>query len=566
MNSQANTFQEMRELIDLSLEGSITPDQFARLESLILAGPDNKRYYCEYLNMSVGLERFYSRSSVPAMWEQGAVYTDSLLDELAREELTAPSIERVEVQQEQAIRERAEIIRLPFRQRVNKSVLAIAVTGIAALLMMVFYVQHVPSRTAIAVVTHVLNPVWHNVEDKIQTDEWLHNTDDARFLQSGIIQIEFFSGVKATIEGPAEFSVPTDDQIKLRFGKLHAFVSPAATGFTIRTPSAKVIDLGTEFGVKTELDGSTEVHVFRGKTMLMAGGEQPESRVETLSSGDAKAVNSAGTTVRDIVIEEGAFARILDSKSRFIWRCQSLSLTDIVGGGNGFGTGRMDYGIYLDSGELSTEPLVINGHGGHNNEAGNFFQRVSQIPAIDGVFVPDGGAGRVTVSSQGHVFSDCPDTSASWSTPVVNGARYEYFEKRGHLLFDEKPYGTPGNPCLFFHANAGITYDLEAIRGMLPEGVAPVRFMGLAAAPMNLYDYTEGHFDVWILVDGQVRFSQTMMSVSQSFPVDIPLTEKDRFLSIVVTDGVADEYDGIIPKNHCDWCLLGRPELVLEMK
>jgi len=63
-------------------------------------------------------------------------------------------------------------------------------------------------------------------------------------------------------------------------------------------------------------------------------------------------------------------------------------------------------------------------------------------------------------------------------------------------------------------------------------------------------------------VDGQVRFSKTGITAPRNFPIDVALTEQDRFLSLVVTEGKAGrENQG----NAYDWCFFCRPELILDM-
>lgn len=558
MNVDETKLQQLRQLIDWSLEGTISAEQIRRLEQFINESSDYLGYYCEYLSMSVGIEQFYSRSSIPTLMLEHC--SDVFWSELAEEERNAPAIQ---MKKEVEICVQTGDVELPRKGRIRKTALSFALISMAALLMLIAYVQNVPCKTSTAVVSNVLNPVWHHAKDRIVPGEWLYNTDSQRFLTSGTIQLEFLSGVKAIIEGPAEFAVVTDDQVKLSLGKIYATVPPEAAGFAVRTPSAKIIDLGTEFGVETGTHGNTEVHVFRGSTMLMAGGDRQESYIETITSGFARAVSPGGVKVQDISIREDKFVRAVDMKKSIAWRSHRLNLADFAGGGNGLGTGQIDYGIMVDSGSVSSGPLLVTGHG-QNTVESNIFRTVPQISAIDGIFVPDGGSGPVVISSRGDTFSACPDTNGSWSPPIINGARCDFSPEGRRLEFDGETFGTPENPALFLHANIGITYDLSSIRNDLPEGISPYRFVALAAAPMNMYEYKESHFDIWVLVDGQVRFSKTMMAPHQSFPVNIALTEQDRFLSIVVTDGIEDQ-SGAIPKNHCDWCLLGRPELVLQM-
>jgi hypothetical protein len=50
----------------------------------------------------------------------------------------------------------------------------------------------------------------------------------------------------------------------LQAGKLVASVPTKAIGFTVETPEAEFVDLGTEFGVKVDEHGTAEATVFRG--------------------------------------------------------------------------------------------------------------------------------------------------------------------------------------------------------------------------------------------------------------------------------------------------------------
>jgi len=88
--------------------------------------------------------------------------------------------------------------------------------------------------------------------------------DRAITLESGLAKIDFDSSASAIIEGPATFRARSNNSIDLNAGRLTAIVPAAAHGFTVRTPSATVVDLGTEFGVAVADDQSTHLEVFRG--------------------------------------------------------------------------------------------------------------------------------------------------------------------------------------------------------------------------------------------------------------------------------------------------------------
>ncbi|MEM9017102.1 MAG: LamG-like jellyroll fold domain-containing protein, partial [Verrucomicrobiota bacterium] len=87
-------------------------------------------------------------------------------------------------------------------------------------------------------------------------------------LESGIVQLEFFSGASVVLEGPARLRLDSAWKIECFEGKLKTFVPEPAQGFTIVTPDYKAVDLGTEFALSVASDGSSEVHVVDGEVRL----------------------------------------------------------------------------------------------------------------------------------------------------------------------------------------------------------------------------------------------------------------------------------------------------------
>jgi hypothetical protein len=87
-------------------------------------------------------------------------------------------------------------------------------------------------------------------------------------LGSGLVELRLRQGATVVVEGPAQWKIDGENQVTLTQGKLVAKVSTAATGFTVETPSAKVVDLGTEFAVEVAQSGATDVHVIRGTVDL----------------------------------------------------------------------------------------------------------------------------------------------------------------------------------------------------------------------------------------------------------------------------------------------------------
>ena len=82
-------------------------------------------------------------------------------------------------------------------------------------------------------------------------------------LEAGLAQIEYTNGATVLLEGPVVYEI-TSAGGRLQRGKLAAKVDKPAYGFAVTTPSAVIVDLGTEFGVSVAESGDTQTSVFRG--------------------------------------------------------------------------------------------------------------------------------------------------------------------------------------------------------------------------------------------------------------------------------------------------------------
>ena len=87
-------------------------------------------------------------------------------------------------------------------------------------------------------------------------------------LAEGLARIRFARGAELTLEGPAELELVGEQVCRLHRGSLVAHVPEAARGFSVLTPSATLIDHGTDFGVSMDVDGHARVHVMQGEVEL----------------------------------------------------------------------------------------------------------------------------------------------------------------------------------------------------------------------------------------------------------------------------------------------------------
>ncbi len=139
-------------------------------------------------------------------------------------------------------------------------------------------------------------------------------------LESGAVQLTLVSGVRVALEGPASFEVTDAMNTKLEAGKLLARVPSESVGFKVKTPSAVVVDRGTEFGVLVAEDGSrTEVQVNEGAVDAALAVSHQQDQPRRLVAGKALRVerdaNSSGDD-RFVVTErppnQATFAALAD--------------------------------------------------------------------------------------------------------------------------------------------------------------------------------------------------------------------------------------------------------------
>lgn len=441
---------------------------------------------------------------------------------------------------------------------VNRFAWGTAFASMAAFILLLVYVCVNPRSVSepAAVVSDVL---------KFQTLQWdpVFHSGSRLFTRSGVlrvgpgvVKIGFDNGVKVVIEGPGEFEVLSYDEIVLHSGRLYASVPRRSVGFIVSTSNTKIIDLGTEFGVFSKPSGDTELHVTKGKVSLVSGLNASSRRSLVISEFQARRIREDSEVIESIAFDGDAFVQDINSKTQLIWRGQSLDLADIAGGGNGLGTGRRNVCIDLTG-------TLRDGVSRERLRRTRSYVPVRESAFIDGVFIPDGSDGPIPVSSAGH-FYEAPATLGESYYGVFNGSILPL--KTGDIYVNHTirsrgvAYGTPEHPALMLHTNLGVTFDLDAIRKILPPGKKIRRFTaqcGIGEAPSSS-QREDDYSDFYVLVDGVERFRAVDMNyLSVMKQVDVALTDRDRFLTLMTTEGK----DGTL---HLGWSFFAEPQLIID--
>lgn len=557
-----NLRQEIRNCVCVLLDGTIEEAQFARLHQLLENNPAAQDYYLDFLEVSVSLRKLDWTLEMESC--DNGILDQELWSQLAYTEKNAPTVELCRPQPEAVPSANPKLVVTQSQRHISKLSLVSVFTSAAAMLLLLCYAYFTPQASSepVAVMTDGIGAVWGNAGACPKTGDPFLKNSTVHTLLSGVVKIESLLGPEIIIEGPSLFEFPDMNKVILHSGRIYVDVPKNAIGYSVLAPSFTVIDLGTSFGVSVDADGSGDVLMFSGQASLVAGRQGQTKSSHMLTEGSAKRVFAIGHQVEDIPFVSTTFVRQMDSGQNLLWRGQPLNLADIVGGGNGFGTGQIGSGIDPLTGELKPYklPEVTTSIGGG-------FTAVDWNAFIDGIFVPDGGSGPVQVSTKGQVFEDCPDTDGVFWTLALNGGRIADFVDSPivSLVLGGNEYGTRQRPAIFLHSNLGITFDLDAVRNSMPDfRIAEFRSLcGISSTGPQRFPYA----DFWVLVDGQLRFSREGVGASDTHPVSIPITSSDRFLTLVATDGgtdVALKENNISYPIDSDWCLFAEPYLILD--
>ena len=277
-------------LLSALLEGELTDADRAALDDILRHEPEARQFYARYMFVHAAL-------SWKLRGEKVLPVDSPTVAEIAGPTISTPAVEHGE----KTVAPRTAgttprgwkgMVRDFSEQPLALAVVVLALVSGAVLIWQFSSTgpqpvaqQPVPPdatpEIVIARVTRSVDAVW-------EMDAWAADGDKLAAgqrlaLKSGLAEIAFESGASLILEGPAElilggenskaFGKPRNDNAcQLKQGKLVAQAPPSAHGFTVVTPSMRVVDLGTEFGVAVSLakteSSQTEVQVFQGKVAI----------------------------------------------------------------------------------------------------------------------------------------------------------------------------------------------------------------------------------------------------------------------------------------------------------
>ncbi len=562
----------INELALKSLENNVTPEEFAELNNYVAESKESAGHYINFI-------RTYNNiSDTGDIIESAQSFLNEAMNEMLWQNLVESEnnaqalIEEPEEQVDNTIRiER----KAPDRSSTIKVLVRIAAVLIIGFVIIWF--DSIARRQAanenlikIAKLDSTSNAVWQRESNFPVKGEWLWTGN--YYLKQGFVELTFSNNETVVVEAPTKFSLRTPDSIFLHHGQVYATVPKEAIGFTIDTENAKIVDLGTEFGVYSDINGNTDLHVLKGKTQLLARKAESSNNTEIVVAGKARRIRPETEDIKEIKLNDQLFVREFDDTTGKLWKGENLNLADIVSGGNGFGEGIPDKGVDIQSGHLvqvlDTSDMI---------DGTPFYVVVEGSPYIDGVFVPGVIADSTQITSSGIKVKDIPKTDGKYWGYIFNGAWHDSHNVARHnLVLDGRPI--PNDiPAITMHSNLGITFDLSELRKNLPNvdiksfktdfGISETMSIliddkdfdfGEGPAAMNLKKTRKPSVDLWVFLDGKNIYKERISCFSPLYDIEVEIDNAGQYLTIVVSE--SDDGWGL------DWAVFKNPQLVLSKK
>lgn len=562
MNAADHNFgdltQEVLGLLDQVYAGEASPDELSRLRAYLDNNEPLQRVALAYLDLHAMLQRRWrgvgvvgSADSTNAVygWVMAEEERRVLAEAAARESQQRPICPvppPTEPRSDLSVlyRRARFLVRrywkpVPtFMQRVNSWMLPSA--ALCCLLLVAFLLlMPVPPIPPLAHYLDGSNVRWANAD----LAKGAALKEGRYALETGVVRLKFADGAEVHLEAPCEFRLIAEDAFALQRGTAFVDLIHGDGTFVVETPTAKVTDLGTSFGVAVDREGSTEAMVMEGKVVLTATASDESVIMPAANRSGVSATTGKLEPVRKVV-HEHEYARFPQATRARVW------LANLICEPESGELDDCDCSVNIASGERYVGDQRPRSQ--RRPFSPGSYVSTPHIAAIDGVFVPVAGDNCV-VDSAGHTFDQFRDAQVLFGDLWV-GRPFAYVRSASprQVAANEQDMDARriSRHAIGIHVPKGFTIDLEQVSNA-NNGLPVKRFRTGLYNAVGVDDV----FDVWILVDGQPVYSRTNLAAQDGvIMIDLPLPTNARYMTLAATGG---------PEIDRAWAVLDKAHLVL---
>ena len=290
MNAEVR--RELEHLLSGLCDGQLSESEHARLEELLDADAECRRLYLEYVDLHAGLLVHPPSSAQPSRRTLPAAVGEPRL----------------------AGRE---------KRRAALRYALVAVGTLAASLLVQWSLglwrghdgddanaNQAQTPTYVATLVQAVGCVWEGPDQPRAVGVRLAPRE--LHLHQGVARIRADGGSALLLEGPVVLRLDSTTSATVLQGKVVFQADETAAPFDLHTPTATLVDFGTEYAVDIE-PGGEEIHVFNGEVRRTPKTQESGGPVEQLTAGQARHYGPAPEAPgQPVPLDERRFVRRLD--------------------------------------------------------------------------------------------------------------------------------------------------------------------------------------------------------------------------------------------------------------
>ena len=370
-------------------------------------------------------------------------------------------------------------------------------------------------------------------------------------IDQGLAKIEFSDGAFVLLHAPGALQINSGSSARLVHGRV---AGRAENGnFVLTTPSATVVDIGTEFGIDVGHAG-TDVTVFEGEVHVHGMlSDRGSSLMRRLKQGMSVRIDPKGLPQMLLESADTKYSRQFFREAALSPDQLYVSLLDLVSG-HKTAQPRIAGSIDPATGFWGRPPWIDPDTLG-TQRGDTQFTQTDWNPMVDGVFIPRSNAREMQIDSDGHMVYLPANSGSTWG-PIWARRRSEFDLSREFPSDSRHNYWGSGtltavrdrlqisqDGLMGLHANVGITFDLDAVRD---SQAGDIEYLKAVVVTLNTSAEQElpadKHLaDLRVFVDGRLRYSRLEFGRDDGDAhMMVPLSKEDRFLTIVTTDAGGD--------------------------
>ena len=297
MGMSSNNSDRLLKLLSASTDGILADEQQEELVALVSKSPEARKIYVSYMFFHAMMQRMAKEADEPNRLPTSLDRDSSAQKSAWNQDMTSTRTPVIDFQ--------CGVFQTAVNFLYRPLVLTLFLTiGLPCILLVVLMV-HICSQPApvdhvamdgrrhtmplvVARLTDVRDDVWEKSQPELSTGSEV-TAGQLLNLRKGLVSLTFTNGARVILEGPTTFRTVDAGHGFLHEGALVAQVPKNVQGFSIETPLAKIVDLGTEFGVSVNKKGIVEAHIFEGmiKVGVKSASGEAAPMVELFHAGEA---------------------------------------------------------------------------------------------------------------------------------------------------------------------------------------------------------------------------------------------------------------------------------------